>query len=297
MNSRLYRKLKYAGATLLILLLLSGADCEPLTPQCDFGPSGAYRTLAGTNASIVLVADNGTYGLTMQNPDPYLIWQHNSDLEDFGNHSVTCFMDGWNARYGDDEKRTSLVWLGTEEPIPAWISSLRYDGATITGKLERFDGYPALSGSGEIVIIINRSPSRFDSCRGADSWPSKNCFQPFLSFEDDTNIISIPGASLNFSSFANAVLPGSDFRGTALGYADFTGADLRDANFSSAVLVYTDFNGADMEDVTLGNARVYQAIAPNGATVNSVTEFKNNLEAGSTPATTTIDIPFPPFSR
>lgn len=293
MNSQLYRKLHYTGATLLILLLLGGADCGVLESLCNYGPGNARRTLAGTNASIVLVspADNGTYALTIENPDPYLGWQE--DL-DFGNHSVTCFMDCWKATYGNNWQQAT-VWLGSEEPLAAEISSLRLSGGVITGILTRPNRfYPALTGSGDIVIAINKSYSAIDPCQGLDVYLSENCFQPFMNFVADRTAISIPGAHLNFSSFAGADLRNSDFRGTTLSYASFAGADLRGVNFSGAVMVYTDLTGADMRDVKMGNARVYKTIAPNGAEVNSITGLLNNLLGSSSSSTTPTTIPLPP---
>lgn len=289
MKSGQYKNIKYTGALLLALLGLCGTGCEILAALCNNGPAGAVRTLAGTDAAITSLlgdsGDNNSYRLTIATPDPYLRWK-TDDLSESGSHTVTCFMDCWQAYYGGTEL-PAVVWIGSAEPLRAFISSLQYADGVITGELRRLEGDPNLAGSGDIAIAINQSYIPYpDACQGKIDL-NKNCFQPFFSPEGITEYSNAVGASLNFAAFDGADLSGSDFNGASLGYASFAGADLRDVDFNGAVLVYTDFTGADMADVNMGSARVYKVIAPNGTEVNSVTSLLQNRSLSGGPSTTT----------
>jgi len=273
MSPELYRNIKYTAAALLILLL-SGAGCK-VEPQCDNGPSGAVRMLAGQNASITLdrTVDNCTFSLTMETPDPYLHWTSGSDS---GNHSRSCFMDYWDNHYSDEE-RSALIWIGSTDPVCGIISSVKYAGGVITAVLKRpFNTSASLAGSGAVVIEINRSCPTADPCVGKTDL-SGNCYQPFMSFDATGTSINVSGADLNTASFDGAVLPGSDFTGASLSHASFVNSDLRDVNFDGALLLDTNLEGAFMSGVTMGNAFIYQTTAPNGTMVDTVSQLLNNL--------------------
>ena len=276
---------KYTGAILLVLVLflLTGATCD-LSPKCNNGPSGALRTLSGADAEIVRygAADNSSYRLTMKTPDPYLRWRSGSS---FGNHSINCFCDYWDATYGDDAQQ-AVIWIGSDVPLGATISSVKYSEGVITANLRRpYPTDPGLAGSGEVVIEINRAYNSGLTCFGIQDFT--NCYQPFFSPENSTFTASAPGATLNFATFDGAWMPDSNLSGTVLSNASFTGANLLNTNFDNALIQYTDFTNSDMTGSHGYGARVYEAISPNGTVVNSFSSLlKNKVGYSATTITT-----------
>ncbi len=304
----------YCAALVAMIVLTSpGCDINPVQCDTGPG-NAIYTvggTVAGFVLKDSSEYATPTYTMTVAQPDIYLRWKTTSN--EFGITTIFCLGTYWDATFADDWQHV-VIWAGSSTPICGDIRSLKValgtGSLTAEVRLKRAEGNTLVaSASQDLVLALGRTcPS--GTCSGKIF--KSQCFEPYASV-DNATYASLQGADLNFASMSgrckhanltgaslsHATLDGADLSdakldqaslssatlngatlrtatltGASLDNATLTNADLNQATLNNAVLSNANLTGADMHDVAINGAVVNQTIAPDGVTVNSVTELQ-----------------------